>query len=488
MSNKQTIIARNIDYRVDPKTIDEYFSKAGSITNIKILADAQGNSKGIAFITFSNPDEANNAIQSFNGQIFNGKKLFVGLKNSETSSSNQKDENDLSSIDTLSNNDLKLLVQKMCNRLDSLEKVAYTLNNLNKNQISSINALNDNDDGNTKLFSLDQNLSSISNQNMPNDLADDDDYDIFDNDNLPPNFDDINFSDLSQDEKYQATIFRETMNIIKKGSYRDSNGNFNNIKTKVSESNKNTLTISKDISYDKYIKPRFSNKHKWGHKEKMSIYSKIEITDESTFSAASRIKSFGIKEVVVHCFANALSAGGGHKNNKIGQEEFLIRQSSLYSSLITQKKMYKYNRSHKNPFYSNFMIYSPNVVVIRDDDYNLIYPFRVSVISSPAVNNTEILSNHPNGEKNRDVYRCMKDRSRKILQLAISMNNKAIVLGAFGCGVLGNDPDIISKIFKELLVDEFYGKFFTKIIFAIKGKQNQRNVNLEAFKNAFSAG
>ena len=70
-----------------------------------------------------------------------------------------------------------------------------------------------------------------------------------------------------------------------------------------------------------------------------------------------------------------------------------------------------------------------------------------------------------------------------MLSLAHKMNCKNIILGAWGCGVYGNDPEIISGYFHEVLVSECYSSLFNKVIFAIINDENSVGNNYEIFKN-----
>lgn len=75
----------------------------------------------------------------------------------------------------------------------------------------------------------------------------------------------------------------------------------------------------------------------------------------------------------------------------------------------------------------------------------------------------------------------MERRIRKIISLAIDKKNEAIVLGAFGCGVFKNDPEVVSQIFKKILVDEGLKNYFSLVVFPIY----KNEVNYEAFKETF---
>lgn len=55
---------------------------------------------------------------------------------------------------------------------------------------------------------------------------------------------------------------------------------------------------------------------------------------------------------------------------------------------------------------------------------------------------------------------------------------KNLVLGAFGCGVFGNDPNDIAQSFKTYLVDEEKRFYFESISFSIIGNDT---TNFDAF-------
>lgn len=185
-------------------------------------------------------------------------------------------------------------------------------------------------------------------------------------------------------------------------------------------------------------------------------------------------------------FASATQPGGGVLNGRNAQEEVLSRQSTLYFSLVQMKDFYDHNKRTKDPFGTDYMIYSPNVIIIRNDDDKLIsLPVKVSVISSVAVNYAEILEIYKGQDMKSRVYDTMKKRCRRILELCIKEGNDIIVLGAFGCGVFQNSPEMISKIFYKIIIEEGYGEMFTKIVFAIKIKPDQSTELIDAFKNAF---
>ena len=74
-----------------------------------------------------------------------------------------------------------------------------------------------------------------------------------------------------------------------------------------------------------------------------------------------------------------------------------------------------------------------------------------------------------------ESYTIFEERIKRILILAIVEKQRAIILGAFGCGVFKNDPVKVSEIFRKLLIDEKYGYYFDYVVFAIPGSDDSKN-------------
>ncbi|CAA7260612.1 unnamed protein product [Cyclocybe aegerita] len=88
-------------------------------------------------------------------------------------------------------------------------------------------------------------------------------------------------------------------------------------------------------------------------------------------------------------FASAKKPGGGFLNGSQAQEESIARASTLYPSLITPaaKDFYQlYAEDPDNAFYTHAMVYSPAVVLMRNDKGDWKSPIEVDVLSSAAVN------------------------------------------------------------------------------------------------------
>jgi RNA recognition motif-containing protein len=69
-----------IPYTTTEAALRDAFSKAGNVVSASIIIDRMtGRSKGFGFVEMSNDDEANEAINQFNGQDFEGRKLTVNV-------------------------------------------------------------------------------------------------------------------------------------------------------------------------------------------------------------------------------------------------------------------------------------------------------------------------------------------------------------------------------------------------------------------------
>lgn len=176
----------------------------------------------------------------------------------------------------------------------------------------------------------------------------------------------------------------------------------------------------------------------------------------------SIIRNAEDKRVIALNFANAMYAGGGYVLGGNAQEESLCRASLLYYTIKTQKKYYRSNRLHVFPNYTDVMIYSENVPVIRDDrGERLEKPMQCGFITCPAVNRT-FAKFMMSGKK---IDRIMRTRIKRIITLAVMKKPDVLVLGAFGCGMFGNRREKVLPVF-EGYINEYVPEDI-EVIFAI---------------------
>ena len=70
----------NLPFSTRDEALQELFSQAGSVVSASVITDrGSGRSKGFAFVEMSNPEEAEKAIQMFNGYSFEGRDLRVSI-------------------------------------------------------------------------------------------------------------------------------------------------------------------------------------------------------------------------------------------------------------------------------------------------------------------------------------------------------------------------------------------------------------------------
>ena len=68
----------NLPFSIRDEALQELFAQAGNVVSANVITDrASGRSKGYAFVEMSNPEEAEKAIQMFNGYSLSGRDLRV---------------------------------------------------------------------------------------------------------------------------------------------------------------------------------------------------------------------------------------------------------------------------------------------------------------------------------------------------------------------------------------------------------------------------
>ncbi|WP_433583039.1 TIGR02452 family protein [Paenibacillus amylolyticus] len=214
---------------------------------------------------------------------------------------------------------------------------------------------------------------------------------------------------------------------------------------------------------------------------------RIEVTGETTLGAALRLTvAEGREDVVCLNFASAKNPGGGFLGGSQAQEESLARATGLYPCIAQMDEMYEYNRKQRSGLYSNNMIYSPDVPVIRDDEDRLLDKYYVSsFITAPAVN--AVVVKERGEADDLQIESVMKERIRYILDVAVSNGHRTIVLGAYGCGVFRNEPAVVAKYFHDVLVGEGFKDSFERIVFAVYDRSAGQRT-LKAFQRFLAEG
>ncbi len=205
----------------------------------------------------------------------------------------------------------------------------------------------------------------------------------------------------------------------------------------------------------------------------------IEVVNETTLSAGKRLMESGCHPVLLN-FASATNPGGGFLNGARAQEEYLARSSCLYAC-IRSSAMYAFHRANNDPLYTDYLIYSPGVPIIRDDNGSLLeVPYTIAMITCAAVNASRLAA-----ERSLEIGPAMMRRICKVLSVGIAHSHDGIVLGAWGCGAFGNDGHEIARLFHDALSNKFKGAY-RRVIFAIVDWSPERRF-IGPFEEQFQA-
>jgi uncharacterized protein (TIGR02452 family) len=264
---------------------------------------------------------------------------------------------------------------------------------------------------------------------------------------------------------YMASVAEETLAILKTGQYTNPSGHVVSLGK--------LLRLAKDgtCSYPPQARvpvPAFPDRP-----------TRIEVVNASTLDAARTLVDKGHRVAALN-FASAKNPGGGFLTGARAQEESLARASGLYAMLLGDP-MYDHHRSLRDPLYTTWVIYSPDVPVFRLDEGQLLdEPYCCSFLTSPAVN---VGALHHRDRRGDEIRRVMHERVERVLAVAAMHGHEVLVLGAWGCGVFRNDPQEIAELFRAALAGRFRGAF-THVVFAVLDSSGEKRA-LGPFEQAF---
>ena len=222
----------------------------------------------------------------------------------------------------------------------------------------------------------------------------------------------------------------------------------------------------------------------WSEPKERSGGITIEVTPESSFHAALRIrKANREKKIAVLNFASAKNPGGMVKAGSSAQEECLCRVSNLYRVLSDKKFSEHYKNGTKGDdkyLYIDECIYSPDIEVILDLDTSEILetPWSVDVITA-AFPNLRHYSDKKIQEMDEVLDEVYNIRIENVFQAAAKEGVDVLILGAWGCGVFRNDPEKVAKAFER--VQKKYLGIFNMIIYPVFCRNVDEDVNFQAF-------
>ncbi len=204
----------------------------------------------------------------------------------------------------------------------------------------------------------------------------------------------------------------------------------------------------------------------------------VSLTGYKSFQAAFEHEE---GRVCVLNFASAGTPGGGVKWGSTAQEEDLCRVSTLYPNLVADKVRAPYHDRHMQMFadgtmdylYNDECIYTPGVVVIKHDaDPTQVLPEdqwrTVDVITCAAPNLNRCNGPLPTADTLQQLF---EQRFRRIMTIAALEGAEVLILGAFGCGVFSNPPEMVARAARNALSD--FCRCFRHVEFAVWNKNGK---------------
>lgn len=189
---------------------------------------------------------------------------------------------------------------------------------------------------------------------------------------------------------------------------------------------------------------------------------KIIVENIDSVSAIAKYNESG--RCCVLNMASYKRPGGGVARGSRAQEECLFRCSNLHYCIPSTFYPLAYNEC----------LYTPRATFFKDFNYDLMAPVECDVITIAAFNlNEQTPFKYDINTKNKIRLMCSAPAQTGV---------KNLILGAWGCGVFKNDPEIMSKFFREILVDEGYAKLYDNVIFAIINDHNSVANNYSIFQ------
>ena len=174
-------------------------------------------------------------------------------------------------------------------------------------------------------------------------------------------------------------------------------------------------------------------------------------------------------------FASYKNPGGMFIDGSKAQEECLCHESFLCNVLREKNSYYDWNKKYLNKaLYLNRALYSKNVIFEHEGSV-----LEADVITCASPNRSTYLRYNNKPEDNEHNTKVLEERIMFVKRIAELNNLDTIVLGAYGCGVFGQDAKTVAELFKKA----FEKTNVKNIIYAVpKGMDSK---NFEAFEQVF---
>ena len=203
----------------------------------------------------------------------------------------------------------------------------------------------------------------------------------------------------------------------------------------------------------------------------------VEIVNIDTVGAVFKeAKKNTSNNIAILNFASYKYPGGMFLEGSKAQEECICHESTLFNVLRNFTDYYAYNKEHLNrALYTDRALYSPDIIFERNGEI-----LKASVITCAAPNKTTAQKYQKVTDE--ENYCILDKRIKFILKIASLHNVDTLILGAWGCGVFGQEAKKVAELFKKNLEEN---NTFTKVLFAIPGNPD-RDINYKEFISVFN--
>lgn len=261
-----------------------------------------------------------------------------------------------------------------------------------------------------------------------------------------------------------AGVAKETLQIVENGGYDGPRG-WISLEPSLGEALSGTRLYAGVESLS--VRPRSDVTRPAGGPDTWDLWG------GSTVWAARRLAAEG--RVALLNFASAKNPGGGFIRGARAQEEDLARCSALYDCVRRATEYYEANRRERSMLYTDHVIYSPQVPFFRDEQLALLTdPFNASVVTAPAPNAGQHLARDPDGRA--AISEALQRRTDLVLRVFAENGERALVLGAWGCGVFRNDPAEVARTFVRCLEHPDLAGAFDRVVFAVLDRSRSKHV------------
>ncbi len=226
-----------------------------------------------------------------------------------------------------------------------------------------------------------------------------------------------------------------------------------------------TIIYSGDMANKKIHR---SDEDMWVDTERiLSIKNPVQTMHRVTMcDTVEALFKSAFSKVVLLNFASFTEPGGMFYDGSYAQEEALCHMSTLYNVLREfRSSYYTINAKNKNKgIYTNRALYTPNVRFFDGEGHSKF----ADVITCAAPNRSPALRYGSFTDEENNAAMESRIEFLKIVATDANPCISEIILGAWGCGVFKQDPEIVANLF-----DKYFDETtFERVTYAIPAGKN----------------